>query len=320
MAIGSNGKRVLGCDVGKDQVVVFDNRSGEILTLPNRREDLLAALKQLGLDRSTLLVCEATGGHETPLLAAAVALDVPAHRADPRKAHAFARSLRSHGKTDAIDALALARYGAERGDALERWHSPKARQDELAKLVRLRDTFVRQRADHLRQLKAPGEGPHKTYLGAAVDWLGGRIAEVETNIEAQIAADEAFRQTAAVIAAIPGCGRVTAMVLVALMPELGRLDRRQAAALAGLAPHPNQSGKRNAHRRIRGGRYEIKRIMAMAALSGRRYNPNLRTFSQRLSEAGKPKALINMAAARKLITIINARIRDALTETSPKLC
>lgn len=320
MTIETNGKRVLGCDVGKDQVVVFDNRSGEILTLPNRQEDLLAALKQFGLDRTALLVCEATGGHEIPLLAAAVALDVPAHRADPRKAHAFARSLRSHAKTDAIDALALARYGAERGDALERWHSPKARQDELAKLVRLRDSFVRQRADHLRQVKAPGEGPHKTYLDAAVGWLGEQIAAIGTDIEALITADEGFRQTAAVIAAIPGCGRVTAMVLVALMPELGQLNRRQAAALAGLAPHPNQSGKRDAHRRIRGGRHEIKRIMAMAALSARRYNPNLRTFSQRLSEAGKPKALINMAAARKLITIINARIRDAIQKTSPKLC
>lgn len=241
MAIGSNGKRVLGCDVGKDQVVVFDNRSGEMLTLPNRREDLLAALERLDLDRTALLVCEATGGHEIPLLAAAVALDVPAHRADPRKAHAFARSLRSHAKTDAIDALALARYGAERGDALERWHSPRARQDELAKLVRLRDSFVRQRADHLRQVKAPGEGPHKTYLDAAVGWLGEQIAAIETDIEALITADEGFRQTAAVIAAIPGCGRVTAMVLVALMPELGRLDRRQAAPSPAWPPIPTKA-------------------------------------------------------------------------------
>lgn len=318
MTSASNPQLVLGCDVGKHEIVVFSHPSGELRTLPNCRDDLETVLSKT--EPGTLIVCEATGGHEASLLAAATSAGLPIHRADPSKASAFARSLRRHGKTDAIDARALARYGVERGAELPLWQPQSLVRTELTKLVRLRDQFVQQCSDSKRRAGAPGEGCYQKHLQDHVIWLRERIALIEAEIEALIASDPALQETADVIESIPGCGPVVAMTLVALMPELGYRNRREVASLAGLAPHPYQSGGYDGKRRARGGRPELKRILSIAALSARRYNPDIQPFSKRLLDTGKPKPVVNLAAARKLLTIINARVRDHRLNTQPKLC
>lgn len=309
---------VLGCDVGKDSITVFDTASEMHCTVPNTPKEIKAFMRKQG--RGALLVCEATGGHETLLLQAASAAGLQAVRADPGKAAAYVRSFRSHGKTDRIDARALARYGQERGHFLPCWQPPSEAQQALAKLVRLRADLVSDRADHTRRLKAPGDGPDKRHIEAMIEALSQRIALVEADIERYRLRDPHLAQAAAIVEAIPGCGPKTAIVLAALMPELGQLNRSQAAALAGLAPHPKQSGKADAYRRIRGGRREIRTAMFMAALAASRYNPKLKAHYQQLIGRGKKPIVALTAVARKLITIINARIRDALFPQHEQLC
>ena len=119
-------------------------------------------------------------------------------------------------------------------------------------------------------------------------------------------------EVVAIIKAIPGCGYLTAVTVAALMPELGAMSGRQAASLAGLAPHPYQSGQRNGYRRTRGGRPEVKRALFMAAMAARNHNPTLKAVYERLLQNGKKPLLALTALMRKLITIINARVRDSL--------
>jgi transposase len=299
----------IGCDVGKAEIVVFDSASGRTTKVPNKK----AALARFAatLDPDALVVCEATGGYEAVLLDALVTAGRPAHRADARKVKAFIRSMGTLGKSDAIDARALARYGSERHDRLPRWQPRDHQRDTLLLLVTLRRELVRDRVAHRNRLQAPGMTGVAASLRRILKVLDTEIARLDTEIAAIIKTCQPLKRTVAVLRTISGIGPVIAAQLTALMPELGTLGRRQAAALAGLAPHPRQSGTNDAYRRTRGGRPEIKRALFMAALTAARYNPTLRAFYQRLRHNGKKPIVATVATMRKLIVIANARVRDA---------
>ena len=159
--------------------------------------------------------------------------------------------------------------------------------------------------------KAPSGEIAKKRLRALRDAITEQIAAIEADIRDLIDRDPDIAQVVAVIQGIPGCGYVTAVTVAAPMPELGATTGRQAASLAGLAPHPHQSGQRDGYRRTRGGRPEVKRALFMAAMAARNHNPFLKAVYQRLLANGKKPLVALTALMRKLITIINARIRDA---------
>ncbi len=144
-------------------------------------------------------------------------------------------------------------------------------------------------------------------------------ADYRHRIHELIDRDPATAEVVAIIKDIPGCGHVTAVTVAALMPEIGSMTGRQAASLAGLAPHPCQSGQRDGYRRTRGGRPEVKRALFMAAMAARNHNPTLKVVYERLLHNGKKPIVAITALMRKLITIINARIRDALQNPTPQL-
>ena len=299
--------RFIGCDVGKAVIVVFDAMSGRshsIANAPQALSDFAA-----GLEATCFVVCEATGGYENALLAALVAAGVPAHRADARKVKAFIRSFGTLGKTDAIDAKALARYGKDRCAELARWQARERLR--LQALVLARRDMVRDRLAYANRRAAPGAEPAHAYLDAIVESFDGQIKALDADINALTAQCQPIAHAVKTLVAIKGVGAKTAAALIALMPELGSLPRRQAAALAGLAPHPKQSGETEAYRRTRGGRPEVKRVLFMAALSARKHNPNLKAFYERLVQAGKKSLVAITAIMRKLVVIANAKLRTA---------
>lgn len=307
--------RFFGCDVGKASIVVFDSHNGRSRSVPNTPPALRAVLEDL--DETCLLICEATGGYEDLLLALALEAGCPAHRADARKVKAFIRSLGTLGKTDAIDARALALYAQERHARLTRWQAPDPHRDRLQTLVVTRRDLVAQRLACSNRMAAPGAGTVASYLGQLLDCLDVQISAIDRDIAAVIRQSDDLHRAEAVLRSMAGVGPQTAAALLGLMPELGRLDRRQAAALAGLAPHPNQSGVKDAYRRTRGGRPEVKRVLFMAALSAARYNPTLKTLYQRLLGNGKKPLVALTAVMRKLIVIANAKLRDAEKQIIP---
>lgn len=299
--------RFIGCDVGKDAVVVFDAVAGyrQIANTPDALDRLAATLPT-----GCLVVCEATGGYEAALLDAVTRAGHAAHRADARRVKAFIRSLGTLAKTDALDARALARYGQERHDRLDRWRPRDATRQLLATLVATRSDIVRARTACTNRLKAPGAGLVADELRTLAQAHDHAIAGLDARIAALLAATTALARAAATLRTIPGIGATTAAALLALLPELGTLDRRRIASLAGLAPHPRQSGAADHYRRTRGGRPEVKRTLFMAALSAVRFDPVLKAFYKRLRDNGKKPLVALTAAMRKLVTIANAKLRD----------
>jgi transposase len=298
----------IGCDVGKLGIVIFDSRDGTTRTITNRLDAVTAFAT--GLDSACLAVCEATGGYEAGLLAALVKARIPVHRADARKVKAFIRSFGILGKTDTIDARALARYGQERHAQLLRWQPRDEHRLRLQTLVLTRRDLVATRLAYANRLGAPAAAPAQPYLQNLLACIEAQIKAIDADLQALMRDHNALDQAANALQAIAGIGITTAAALIALMPELGALNRRQAAALASLAPHPNQSGTADRYRRTRGGRPEIKRVLFMAALSAVRHNLTLRAFYQRLIANGKKKLVALTAVMRKLIVIANAKLRD----------
>ena len=303
---------VLGLDVAQDSVTVHDSGTGRTVTVPNEAAALRALLATVPACR--LAVCEATGGHEDVVLAVLDELGLPAHRADAAKVKAYIGSFGKRAKTDAIDARWLARYGLDRDARLPRWTPPAAAQQTLKALVARRADLVAMRVQEKNRLQAPrtrADALAGADIADHVADLTRRIATLDAAIEACLNADRRLAARAATLRTVPGIGPVLAATLQAIMPELGRLNRRQAASLAGCAPHPRQSGPRNAYRATRGGRRQLRPLLFVAALVAARPQSPLATTYQALINAGKAKRLALTAIMRKIIVIANARLRDA---------
>jgi transposase len=299
--------RVLGCDVGKEEIVVFDKASGRISRLANRAQALESFAASL--DAGCFVVCEATGGYELPLLAALLAAGVPAHRADARKVKAFIRSFGTLGKTDAIDARALARYAAERGRELPVWRARHELRLKLQAFVLARRDLVADQLAYRNRREAPGAAPLHDHYDRLLREFKARIEALDAEIQALIEGCQPIADAVKALLAIPGIGRKTAAALIALLPELGATTGKRIAALAGLAPHPDQSGSADRYRWVRGGRPEVKRSLFMAALTARKHNPTLKTFYERLVANGKKPIVAVVAVMRKLVTFANAVLR-----------
>lgn len=303
----------LGIDVARDSITLFESRCGRTLTVANDKEALLAALTALDLQPPLLAVCEATGGHEDTALAVLAGLAIPAHRADAAKVKAYIRSFGVRAKTDAIDARWLAQYGLDRGATLARWRPVAPDDDRIQALVARRADLVAMRVQEKNRLKAPRAAAIAADISNHIAELDRHIAALEVEIAALIAANERLSKREAVLRSVPGIGPLLAAMLLAVMPELGDINRRQAASLAGCAPHPRDSGKTNRYRTTAGGRRQIRPALFVAALTAVRGNNGLATTYKALVQAGKPKRLALVAVMRKIITIANARLRDAQT-------
>jgi len=304
--------RVLGLDVAKANVVLFDPVSGRTWTVVNTPDALFRALKPFA--DYDLMVCEVTGGYERAALDAALILGLPAYRADALRVKRYIASLGGSAKTDPIDARWLARYGQERGEALGRWQPRDLDRDALASLVRHRQDLVAARTEAKNRRSAPGSEAISAFLDAQIAFLKDQIAKLDQAIADLLAKTGNLADKEARLRQIKGVGPVVARSLLALLPELGRLNRRQAASLAGLAPHPNDSGQRCGYRRVRGGRPSLRSILFMAALAAMRANPQMKHFADRLICAGKPKRLVLIAVARKIVVLANALLRPYETQ------
>lgn len=299
--------RVIGADVAKDNVVLYDPTYNRTVSIANTPEALREALASFA--HYDLLVCEVTGGYELTTLQVALDLNLPAHRADPARVKNFIRSHGGIAKTDAIDARWLAKYGQDREPSLVRWQLRNADRDALASLVRHRRDMVAQRVVARNRAGAPTVGRLAPFLRTELDFLDGQINALDQAIVDIMESTDGLAADEQLLRTVPGIGPVVARSLLALLPELGSMDRRQAASLAGLAPHPHQSGQNQRSFRTCGGRANLKPILFMAALSAARSHPDFKAFAQRLIQAGKPKRLVLNAVARKIVVLANAMLR-----------
>lgn len=296
---------IIGVDIAKDWVDLHTLSSGQSKRLATTRSALARFATQAG---GALVVFEASGGYERPLMDALAAAGVSFARVNPRQAREFARATGRLAKTDRVDAAML----AEMGRALRLKPSPLRAPERvrLAELMARRDDLSDMLRRETNRIKQARDAWIKKDIKAMLRVLKRRLARIEAEINAQIEAHEALASAAARLQSMPGIGPILAASLVARLPELGRLDRRAIASLAGLAPHACDSGLFRGKRRVWGGRAEVRRSLYLAGFIASRYDPRLRAFRTRLEAAGKPAKVAIVAVARKLLTILNAMFRD----------
>lgn len=297
----------VGLDVAKASLDVALRPSGEQWSVSNDEAGAGALVERLRPLQPTLIVCEATGGFERAAIARLAAAGCPVVVANPRQIRDFARATGQLAKTDQLDATILALF-AERVRP-----TPRPLPDEAAQLL---DALLTRRRQLLEMLVAEknrlGFAPRPLHRGIQqhIRWLERRLDDVTKDLAEHIERSPIWRAQDDLFQSVPGVGPIVSAVLLAELPELGTLSHKQLATLAGVAPLARDSGTLRGKRMVWGGRAGVRTALYLAALCGRRWNPQLRTFYERLLAAGKPKKVALIACARKLLTILNAMVRD----------
>jgi transposase len=314
----------VGIDVSKEFLDVAA-RAGELKPFRIGRDE--AGLDELvqrlsGAETKVkLVVVEATGGMERDVVAVLAAAGIAVAVVNPRCVRDFARSLGKLAKTDGIDARVLAHYAEAVEPAVQPVPDALSREIE-ALLTRRRQviqTLVGERNRRSSLLLQRVSGPGKRVMDSlqrSIKWLEQELASLDDDLDGAIKASPLWREKDDLLRSVKGVGPIVSRTLLGYMPELGQLNRKQIAALAGLAPFNNDSGKRSGKRSIWGGRGEVRAVLYMAAVTAVRWNDVLGAFYRRLVAAGKPKKVALTAVMRKLLIRLNAMMRDHLQQTS----
>ncbi len=299
---------VVGIDVSKGSLDAHVLPGGESFAVPRDATGLDQLADRLAALSPRAVAVEATGGLEAVVVATLGTAGLPVVVVNPAQVRAFARALGRRAETDPMDAAVIARFAAATAPAVR--PLPDAATRLLGGLVARRRQVVamivaeRQRARHLSE---PGLQRSVARILAALD---AELRTLDKDLDDAVRNSPAWREKEDLLASVPGVGPTIARTLLAELPELGALDRRQVAALAGLAPWTRQSGQWRGRSFIGGGRRSVRAALFLGAMVAARHNPALREFRQRLLEAGKPKLVALVAVARKLLTILNAILRD----------
>jgi len=296
----------VGIDVAQDHLDVHVLPSGEAFASPNDPAGVATLVQRLQAARPALIVLEATGGYESLVAAELTAADLPVAVVNPRQPRELARALGILAKTDRIDARTLALFAEK---AQPRCQTPRdERELRLKALVTRRRQLVTMRTAELNRRPLATAEVRKS-IDRVVKLLHRQIEELEHDIDGTIRHMPQWREKDDLLQSVPGVGPGTARTLLAALPELGTLNRRQIASLVGLAPFNRDSGQWRGQRSIWGGRGEVRAALYMASLAAVRFNPQLRAFYQRLRAAGKKAKVALTACMRKLLVILNALLR-----------
>jgi transposase len=298
----------VGIDVSKDRLDVHVRPSREAFVVARDGKGLEELIERLQALSPQLIAIEATGGFETIAAAAIAGATLPLAIVNPAQVRHFAQAVGKRAKTDPIDAEVIARFA----EAVK--PEPRPLPDEQARL--LAELVTRRRqiiemivAERQREKRAETIRVRKSLM-RTIKTLEKELPEIDSDIDTLVRGSPAWREKEDLLVSFPGVSNTLARTFLAELPELGRLSRREIASLAGLAPYTRQSGRWKGKSMIGGGRTALRAALYMAALSASRCNRPLKVFYQRLLSAGKPKMVALIAVARKVLTILNAMVRD----------
>lgn len=303
-----------GIDIAKRSFVIAVSSSSKTKTESNNPKGIKHAVEYLQKHNVTLVVMESTGGLEVPAAKAIHRAGIQVIIANPRQTHDFAKS-QSLTKTDAKDAKMLAFFAQmtmhKTGWKTMLYKPPTEEEELLEALVARRNQLVEMRSAEKNRLQQTHES-QVAGIEALIEHLDGLIAELDKQIDDHTHTH--FGGKARIVEQIKGVGTITAATLMAMLPELGRVPNKQMASLVGVAPHPKESGETKFHSSCFGGRTAVRKALYMAALVASRFEPRIRDFYLRLREKGKLHKVALTACMRKLLVILNARMRDYFKE------
>jgi transposase len=294
----------VGIDVAKQSFDVAVLPSEQSASFSYDDRGLRHLLEWLRPQGNCLIVLEATGGLERRIAGELIDAGHQVAIVNPRQVRDFARGMGKLAKTDRIDALVLARFARQAQPRIV--EKAPEKQVELAALVTRRRQLQSSAVAEANRRETVSTSEARKSIEKHLNWLRKEVARIDGAIARLIASDDTWRGQAERLKSVPGIGPATSATLVAELPELGRLNRREISALVGLAPYNHDSGKLRGKRSIWGGRASVRSSLYMAALSARRCNPIIRAFALRLEQAGKPFKVILTACMRKLLIILNA--------------
>lgn len=297
----------VGIDVAKNTLDVFAESTSQAWQLKNQPRYFAALISQLQTLAPARIVVEASGGYETHLVVALAAAGLPVCLINPKRARDFAKGIGQLAKTDQLDARVLAFFGRVVAPPLYALETEE--QQQLAALTQRRRQLLEMLLSEQNRLETASPLIAQS-LEQHIEWLQQQIARTDDDLEQKLRHSEMWRRKDELLQSVPGVGPVLSATCLAMLPELGCLTRGQIAALVGVAPYPEQSGGRDGQRHIHGGRADVRRVLYMATLAAARWNPVIKECYQRLRAAGKAAKVAYIACARKLLTILNAMLRD----------
>jgi transposase len=305
----------VGIDVGKTWLDVARWGDDAVWRVSNDEEGIAKVVARVAVMGPQRIAVEATGGYEQKLVHAMLLSGLPVAVVNPTCVRALSKATGKLAKTDVIDARLIAEYAFKiQPEALK----PKeAHEIRLHALVTRREQLVEMCTAEQNRL-GTAQNSLQADIREHIEWISARIQELEAQINELVDGLPEYRIQAERLDSIPGVGMITAVTVLAEMPELGQLDRQKIAALAGLAPFNRDSGQQRGKRRIFGGRKGIRRVLYMACLSAKKCNPVIRSMFERLMQNGKLFKVAITACMRKILTIMNAMIRDQVYWKAPK--
>ena len=296
----------IGIDVAKERVDVAARQLGQIWSTSYGDDDVDVLVGQLMELSPAAVILEATGGIELPLVAALAAASLPVAVVNPRQVRDFAKSTGQLAKTDRLDAMVLAHFGEALRPPIRPLRDSET-QILSAVLARRRQVSSIITAEKNRLSRAiPEVAPR---IEAHISWLEQELHDVDGDLQRTVRNSPVWREKDQLLRSVPGVGKQVSITLLADLPELGTLSRKQIAALVGVAPFNRDSGPHRGKRTVWGGRARVRAALYMGALVASRWNPVIRDFYQRLLAAGKPKKLALTACMRKLLTILNCMLK-----------
>jgi transposase len=302
-------KSFIGIDVSKKQLEVAVHESDYHFRCPNKASAFGSLLAELISLRPALIVLEATGGLEMPVVNALHAAGLPVVVVNPRQVRDFAKALGQLAKTDRLDARVLAHFAAAIKPPLRSIKSKE--EQELDALTGRRGQLVEMLIDEKNRRASAANDSVREQIKEHIDWLEEGIAELDEQLKALLQNSAPWQAKDEILQSVPGIGPVVSFSLITDLPELGTLNRQQIAKLVGVAPLNRDSGEQRGTRHIYGGRARLRSVLYMAALTASRHNPVIKEFYERLSAKQKPFKVAITACMRKLLAIINVMLRDS---------
>lgn len=301
----------VGIDVASAKLDLARSDSDKVLTLANDSQGIRRIVDQLRSEPPAVIVVEATGGLERPLLDALLDAGLPVALVNPGKVRYFAKGLGILAKTDAIDARVLVQFARLASPRLAEKRS--IHQAELQALIICRRQLTASRTEQTNRRTTTASKAAGKSIDAVLKTLNRQIDSLNEQIRELVNADDDFKNLDRLLQSVPGVGPVLSSTLTAELSELGKTDRRHIGALVGIAPFNHDSGRLKGKRAIRGGRTQVRSVLYMAGVTAMRCNPIIKTFADRLKAAGKPTKLVIVACMRKLLSFLNVMVRDNLT-------
>jgi transposase len=306
----------VGIDVSKNTLDLRIEPAGESLHIAYDDAGVAEICQRMKMLSPTLIVMEATGGLETRLASELAALGLPVAVINPRQGRDYAKAAGQLAKTDRVDAAILADFARAIRPVVRPLKDADTR--DLDDQVTRRRQLVAMRVQETLRLGTAASKVLQKSLKTHIAWLDKRIAEVDGDLTKRLRNSDVWKVKDDLLRSIPGVGSVTSVTMLAKCPELGQLNRRGIAKLAGVAPLANDSGKHRGKRFIWGGRADVRAVLYMATVSAIRCNPVIKAFADRLKKSGKPAKVVIVACMRKLLTIMNTMLKNNVS-WSPKV-